>query len=214
VALGRINQRNTVRLVATAWSEETVLGTLGLPDEVLSELAELDGATNERMGAEEGFSVGMPLQELVFGVPEATIINAAFTHAGEGGRFHGPDRGAWYAGFDEATALDEVQFHRRRSLRDTRAVGAFALPHRAFLADFAGAFHHLTPADKDCLAAEPVPNCYVFPRMLSMHLLNRGSAGIVYPSVRHADGWGIACFRPALVFDVRRGEMVTVNVTL
>jgi hypothetical protein len=45
--------------------------------------------------------------------------------------------------------------------------------------------------------------------MLGHKLLTSGSAGIVYPSVRHKDGVCIACFRPPLVLNVRRGPMVT-----
>jgi hypothetical protein len=39
--------------------------------------------------------------------------------------------------------------------------------------------------------------------------LTSGSAGIVYPSVRHKDGVCIACFRPPLVLNVQEGPMVT-----
>jgi hypothetical protein len=194
---------------------ETVLNTLGLPEEVLAELAELDGSTNERMEAEQGRREGISIQELVFGVPEATIINAAFSHAGLGvGRFHSPDRGAWYAGFNTATSIKEVHFHRLRSLRDTMAHGIFNFPHRAFLADFAGEFHRLVPGDQECLAPDPVPACYGYPRAMARTLLNGGSLGLVYPSVRHPGGLVIACFRPALVFNVRRGELVIVQVNL
>jgi hypothetical protein len=175
---------------------ETVLNTLGLPEEVLAELAELDGSTNERMEAEQGRREGISIQELVFGVPEATIINAAFSHAGLGvGRFHSPDRGAWYAGFNTVTSI-------------------FNFPHRAFLADFAGEFHRLVPGDQECLAPDPVPACYGYPRAMARTLLNGGSLGLVYPSVRHPGGLVIACFRPALVFNVRRGELVIVQVNL
>jgi hypothetical protein len=42
-----------------------------------------------------------------------------------------------------------------------------------------------------------------------MELLGSGSAGIVYPSVRHTEGVCIACFRPPLVLNVREGTNVT-----
>jgi hypothetical protein len=35
-------------------------------------------------------------------------------------------------------------------------------------------------------------------------LLNAGSLGLVYPSVRYEGGTCIACFRPAIVGNVRR----------
>ena len=42
-------------------------------------------------------------------------------------------------------------------------------------------------------------------------LLNQGSAGVIYPSVRHRGGTCLACFRPALVVNVRRGWVVTLE---
>ena len=39
---------------------------------------------------------------------------------------------------------------------------------------------------------------------LAERLLRAESSGIVYPSVRRARGTCLACFRPALVYDVRR----------
>ncbi len=211
-----IDQRDTVRLIATAYTEtaETVLHALDLPDDVLDDLAELDGATNERMEAEQGRRSGISIEELVFGVPEATIVNAAFSHAGAGGRFHTTQRGAWYAGFREETAVAEVKYHRLRALQETRATGVYSFPFRAFLADFAGEFHALTAQHREYLASGPVPACYAAPQQLAEALLNAGSAGLVYPSVRHKGGWAVACFRPALVFHVRRHNILAVQVTL
>ncbi len=38
-------------------------------------------------------------------------------------------------------------------------------------------------------------------------ILTRGGAlGVIYPSVRRAPGTNLACFRPALVGNVRRGD--------
>jgi hypothetical protein len=36
--------------------------------------------------------------------------------------------------------------------------------------------------------------------------MEAGSLGVVYPSVRHQGGTCLACFRPALVTNVRRGK--------
>jgi hypothetical protein len=41
--------------------------------------------------------------------------------------------------------------------------------------------------------------------------LHQGSAGVIYPSVRHRGGTCLACFRPALVVNVRRGWVVTLE---
>ena len=41
---------------------------------------------------------------------------------------------------------------------------------------------------------------------LAESLLREDSLGIVYPSVRHTGGTCVACFRPALVTNVRKGR--------
>jgi hypothetical protein len=46
---------------------------------------------------------------------------------------------------------------------------------------------------------------------LARELLHQGSAGLIYPSVRHRGGTCLACFRPALVVNVRKGWMVTLE---
>ena len=53
------------------------------------------------------------------------------------------------------------------------------------------------------------PNDYVASQALGHSLLNSGSSGIVYPSVRKPGGVCIVCFRPPLVLNVRKGAMVT-----
>jgi hypothetical protein len=198
----------THRLIPTKYSGESVLETLSLPKEVLSALSELDAATNERKVAEGGGNTAIGPSELLYGVPEAYIVNAAFSHPGpHGGRFHGPQRGAWYAGVEIETSIAEVAFHKRQFLRDARINGQYAFDYVEFLADFSGDFHHLDPPELAiCLQPAPVPQCYGASQALAHSLLYAGSNGIVYPSVRRPSGTCIACFRPALVFHPRRDQ--------
>jgi RES domain len=212
--LREVDYRDTTRLISTQYTEQTVLESLDLPAEVVSQLSELDAATNERKLAEIGGRLGIGIAELVYGIPEATVINAAFCHPGQGGRFHGRLRGAWYAGIERETAMAEVRFHRERFLREMRATGSFRFAYRAFLADFVGPYPVLTEADADCLAKEPYPACYARPQALAQALLEQGAAGVVYPSTRRTGGTCIACFRPALVYHVRRGSVVEIDVSL
>lgn len=63
--------------------------------------------------------------ELLYGVPAGQIVNAAFTRPGPyGGRFHGPGRGAWYAGVGIETSIAEASFHAKRFLENGRIPGA------------------------------------------------------------------------------------------
>ena len=43
-------------------------------------------------------------------------------------------------------------------------------------------------------------------QQLAEDLLTAGSLGVVYPSVRHDGGTCVACFRPALVMNVRKAR--------
>ena len=202
------DQRGTHRLIPTAYATESVLESLQLPAGVINDLTELDAATNERKMAERGGNVAISPGELLYGVPEAHIVNAAFTHPGPfGGRFNDSRRGAWYAGVELETSIAEVAFHKRRFLKDGRISERLSFDYADFLADFSGQFHFFDDADRQqCLQPEPIPQCYAPSQALANLLLYSGSNGIVYPSVRRLDGTCIACFRPALVFHPRRGR--------
>jgi hypothetical protein len=209
-----IDQAETHRLIPAKYGAESVLESLPLPADVLSDLSELDAATNERKIAENGGNSSIGPGELLLGVPEAHIVNAAFTHPGPfGGRFHSGQRGAWYAGFEIETSIAEVAFHKRRFLADGRIEGQHSFDYIDFLADFSGEFHTLDAAElKSCLEPDPVPQCYSASQALANKLLFEGSNGIVYPSVRRPSGTCIACFRPALVYRPRRGEKYQLGV--
>jgi RES domain-containing protein len=210
----QLDQAGTHRLIPAKYDAESVLESLPLPPDVLADLSELDAATNERKIAENGGNRAIGPGELLFGVPEAHIVNAAFTHPGPfGGRFHGAQRGAWYAGFEIETSIAEVAFHKRRFLVDGRIQGRHVFDYVDFLADFSGEFHTLEVAElESCLQSDPVPQCYIASQTLADKLLFEGSNGIVYPSVRRHSGTCIACFRPALVFHPRRGRKYRLSV--
>ena len=200
----------THRLIAEKYSQGgSVLETLKLPEHVLSDLSEIGAATNERKIAESGESAAISPHELVFGIPETRVINAAFTHAGpDGARFSTAKRGAWYAGIQFETSVAEVSFNKRRFLRNVRNErfhARQAFDYVDFLADFRGEFHHLD-ADEEryCLQASPIPGCYRVSQMLAEKLLFERSFGIVYRSVRDTSGTCLACFRPVLVSNLRR----------
>jgi hypothetical protein len=206
----------THRLIPAKYATEgsSVLETLPLPQEVLTALSELDAVTNERKIAELGGNPLLGQAELLFGVPEAHIVNAAFCHPGPfGSRFSDSQRGAWYAGVEPDTSMAEVGFHKRRFLTDARINEPLSFDYQDFLADFSGVFSHLDPEErKTCLEPKPVPQCYAPGQALAKTLLYGGSNGIVYPSVRNAGGTCIACFRPALVYNPRRGKQYRVTV--
>jgi hypothetical protein len=69
----------------------------------LSAVMDLVGWTNDRLVADR--INRLPQSEWVYGVPNASIVMAAFLHVTPGGlRFNGPELGAWYAAADIRTA--------------------------------------------------------------------------------------------------------------
>ena len=205
-----ISEDDTHRLVPNRFYEEgeSVLSRLGLPPAQMEHLFQLDDATNTRLAGEANLLPGITVHELVFGVPHYHIINAAFTHARPGGsRFSGDDRGAWYAGFSLKTAQAEVAFHYGEGLREVNWQEEETVAYREYLADFRAEFHDLRDGEPHKKYLQP--DSYRASQQLGRRLLDHGSAGVVYPSVRHAGGTCIACFRPALVGNVREGALVT-----
>jgi hypothetical protein len=170
--------------------------------EDLQAILDLDAATNDRLRAHEDRLPAIGVEELVFAVPHADVVNAAFCHAHPlGARFSGPDRGAWYAGFALETSQAEVAFHRSVQLAE---IGRFAetVTYDDYLADITASFHDLRGAR--AFAACLNPRSYIVSQALAERLLGAGSLGVVYPSVRHAGGTCVAAFRPAVVGNVRR----------
>ncbi|HEV2419902.1 MAG TPA: RES family NAD+ phosphorylase [Terriglobia bacterium] len=207
--LTALRQDNTHRLIPSRYGEESVLGRLAEDNRDLQALFELEGATNDRLLGEANLLPGISVHELLFGVSYAHIVNAAFTHAHpSGSRFNGPGRGAWYAAFELKTAQAETVFHKAQELAEIgwRAPEVFSF--RDYLADFRAEFHDIR-GDTDyagCLD----PASYANSQSIARELLALGSAGIVYPSVRRAGGNCVACFRPALVANVRQGRTVMI----
>jgi hypothetical protein len=203
-AVRLIRQYDTHRLIPSKYSEggRSVLTEIADDDEHLKDIFDLDHATNERLLAENGLLPGIGIHELVFGVPYYRIVNAAFCHAHPlGSRFNGPERGAWYAAFELETAQAEVAFHKWVELSEVGWLQE-ELTYDDYLADFSAELHDIR-RDKhfaNCLA----PDSYVASQGLAEQLLEAGSLGMVYPSVRRRRGICLACFRPALVMNVRK----------
>jgi RES domain-containing protein len=205
--LTTLRQFDTCRLIPSRFAdiEDSVLAPLADEDDgVLRDLFDLDNATNDRLRGESGLLPGIGVDELVFGVPNFRIINAAYTYARpEGSRFNDGERGAWYCAFELDTALAEIAFHKAVEYQE---IGRFddSASYQCLLADFTATFHDLrgTDAWAGCLDT----GSYIASQKLAGELLDLGSMGVIYPSVRRPEGSNLACFRPALVGNVRKGQ--------
>jgi RES domain-containing protein len=204
-AVRLIRRNDTHRLIPSKYGEggDSVLAQIADDDAHLQDLFDLDHATNERLLAENDRVLGIGIHELVFGVPSFRIVNAAFCHPHPlGSRFNAPERGAWYAAFELETAQAEIAFHKWIELSEVGWTEE-ELTYDDYLADFSAEFHDIR---RDVRFAEALdPESYVASQELAEELLAAGSLGIVYPSVRRPRGTCVACFRPAVVMNVRRG---------
>jgi hypothetical protein len=210
--LSDVSRNNTHRLIPFRYSDkdESVLARLTDDLDDLNALFELEGATNDRLLGEAGLLPGISVRELVFGLSYSHIVNAAFTHSRPlGNRFNGPERGAWYAAFSRQTSELEVAYHKSKELQEIKWQQEEIFIYVDFLADFRGRFHDIRDdrAFESCLD----PAGYAASQRLARELLEAGSGGVVYPSVRHKAGTCIACFRPALVNNVRKGPQVSIT---
>ncbi len=170
----------------------------------LEAVMELEGWTNDRLVVER---LGrLPQSEWVFGVPNASVIMAAFLHAApSGGRFNGPELGAWYAGAALNTAIAEVAHHLRReavarSLSETRRV--FRCYSSKLLGDDYVDLRGLR-ADRPDLYA---PLDYTASQAFGENTRASNKSGITYDSLRYAGGTNVVGFRPLQVTEVIQTE--------
>ncbi|AKR56909.1 hypothetical protein XM25_14130 [Devosia sp. H5989] len=198
----------TVRLVTTARLREAVLRPLVDDDEEMRMLAEIEGATSARLIAEDRGISGLAANELVYDVPHAHFINAAFAYAKprEPNRFNGPRRGAWYAALDVATCLSEVGYHLTNALADAGDFHA-VVEYAEMFASMSGEFVDLRQVPGHPALAPDKTAAYPIGNALAEQTRASGLNGIIYPSVRHPGGTCIAALRPAAVQSVRQGDV-------
>jgi hypothetical protein len=197
----------TIRLVSTARLRDAVLLDL-VPKDDLDALAEIEGATSNRLVAQARGAADVSSYEMVYGVPNASFINAAFAYAkpGELSRFSGMHRGAWYAGLKLETSIAEVRFHMTEFLSRTGVYHA-VVDYSEMFASFVGNFLDLRDrTEHPCLspnkdAAYPIGNA------LAEAARAEGLAGIVYPSVRHEIGTCLVALVPHTVQAVTQGSV-------
>jgi hypothetical protein len=204
--LTALRQFDTCRLIPSRFadSEDSVLAPLADSLDTLHDLFDLDNATNERLRGEYGGLPGIGVDELVFGVPNFRIINAAYTYPRpEGSRFNDGERGAWYCAFEPETALAEITFHKTVEYQEIDRFDD-SVTYQTLLADFNSTFHDLCPGRG--YAKVLAPDSYIASQQMAAQLLEAGSMGIIFPSVRREGGTNLACFRPALVGNVRKGR--------
>lgn len=198
----------TVRLVTSARLREAVMTPLADNADDLALLAEIEGATNSRLIAEERGYGGLTADELVHGIPHARFINASFAYAKprQPNRFNPADRGAWYAALEVETCIAEVGHHLTEALADAGDFDA-VVEYGEMIASMSGVFVDLRGAPgHPCLDPDPERG-YPAGNALAAQARAEGHNGVIYPSVRHEGGTCIAALWPNVVQSVAQGAL-------
>ena len=191
-----IHWRPAYRVVPTRFP------TVYLFDRVANEedfeaLYALEALTNERLRDEAGLIELVPREERQFG-PGSGPIMAAFTHLNPfGSRFSDGSYGVFYAAHEKETAIAETRHHTSRFLAATNEA-PLRVQMRLYAVYVAGTVADLRKAARK----QPgilAPDDYREAQTVGRQLREQGSAGLVYLSVRRADGECIAAFRPTLL---------------
>lgn len=188
--------RPTHRLIPSQYPPIGLFDTVATAAD-LEAVMELAGWTNDRLVAER--LARLPQPEWVYGRANASIVMAAFLHAApSGGRFNGPDLGAWYASAELVTAAAEVGHHLRRETV-ARQLPAMKRTFRAYTSVLAGRYLDLRKADRPDLFA---PDDYAAGQRFGEAERAGGTHGLIYRSVRRPQGTNVVAYRPSKVGDV------------
>lgn len=173
----------------------------------LEAVMELAGWTNDRLVAER--IARLPKEEWVFGRANSSIVMAAFLHAAPGGgRFSGPDIGAWYAADTIEAGLAEVAHHLRREAFARGQITA-QRRFRVYVARLAGSFVDIRGGRKPELYDR---QDYVASQAFGEGLRAAGEDGVLYDSLRFAGGTATCAFRPSKVLDVVQAQHLALDV--
>lgn len=170
----------------------------------LEAIIALEAMTNPRLRDEIGDIQLVPSDERISG-PGTSIIMAAFTHLSPAGsRFSDGAFGVYYAGLTLDTAISETVHHREAFMRAT-AQPRMQLDQRVYLADLDATIHDIRGEQ----AVQPQlydKSSYAASQSFALALREQGSNGIVYDSVRHANGECVAVFRPKALSNCRQEQ--------
>jgi hypothetical protein len=176
----------------------------------LSAVMELVGWTSDRLVADR--INRLPQDEWVYGVPNASIVMAAFLHVVPGGmRFNGSDLGAWYAAGDIRTAAIEVGHHLRREAV-ARSVATMTRVYRTYIATLLGEYLDIRgrqATHPDLYASES----YDASQKLGEEIRASGGAGLLYDSLRRRTGNNVLAHRPRNITDIVQTDHFEIAVS-
>jgi hypothetical protein len=191
----RVNWTHYHRLINSAFPPIDLFEDIATPQDWLL-VGAGESKTNPRLAATIGKLDLVPIARRVGGAG-STCVMAPFTHISldHKGRFHDSRFGAFYAGNSFEPALFETVHHTQVFCAKTAEAPGWIADKceltgqiDADLTDIRVGLDHLL-----------APHDYSPSQAFAREFKVEGSSGIVYPSVRHADGTCFAAFYPDVI---------------
>jgi hypothetical protein len=168
----------------------------------LEALLELEEITNQRKRLLRRETSAVPIRERVSG-PGSHYIMAAFTYLNPAGsRFSDGTYGVYYAARTLPTAIKESRYHRENFMRATDQK-PMRLGMRVVVAKMDGRLHDLR-AKRKTFRKIYSRTSYVASQIVGKELWKKGSAGLLYKSVRDRRGECAGIFRPTVLSHCRQ----------
>jgi hypothetical protein len=195
IATRSVHWTQAWRIIASRYPPINLFERVSPDPAVWDVLIELEQLTNPRVRTEVGEISLVPPERRVSG-PNASWVMASFTHLNpKGSRFSDGSFGVYYAADRLATAIAETVYHFQRFAMDAKDP-----PRREDMRVLVGSvinnFHDVETLSSEDKGAVLDPASYAASQSLARTLRETGSNGLVYPSVRDANGQCVAAFWP------------------
>lgn len=195
IAVSHINWKGAVRIIRSSFPPIDLFEDIADPED-WALLISAEQKTNPRLIESIGNLDLVPIARRVGG-PGASYLMAPFTHVSPDrqSRFSNGTYGVLYVAAQFETALFETIHHHARFMARTGEASGWTSQFREIILSIHADLHDLRSSDPVHQASLD-PETYAASQMLAASLRAAGSNGIVYPSVRHAQGECVGLFYP------------------
>jgi RES domain len=198
VSTRRIDWPQAWRIIASRYPPINLFERLTPDPAVWEALIALEQMTNPRLRDEVGEIALVPPEDRVSG-PGASYVMASFTHVNKAGsRFSDGTFGVYYAAAEIRTAIAETVFHFEAYARASNDP-----PRMEDMRVVVGAanetFEDVAALEEPYRSQLLDPDSYTAAQSYARRLREKGSTGVVYPSVRCSGGNCIGAFKPGAV---------------
>lgn len=198
MATRRIDWPQAWRIIASRYPPINLFERLTPDPAVWDALITLEQITNPRVRDEIGEIALVPAEERVSG-PGASYVMASFTHINRrGSRFSDGTFGVYYAAAELETAIAETVYHFEAFARDSGDPSRME-DMRVLVGTVAAELEDVAALAEPQRTQVLDPDQYAAGQAYGRELRDSGAIGVVYPSVRRANGTCVGAFRPRAV---------------